>query len=61
MSELDSFIVLGHRKVMDHYRRLLDTASSEAERARFEQRIAQENEALKLFVSRQSHCAGRAA
>jgi len=43
MSELDSFIVLGHRKVMDHYRRLLDTASSEAERARFEQRIAQEN------------------
>lgn len=54
MSELDSFIVEGHQKVIDHYRRLLDTASSEAERGRFAQRIAQEDEALKLFVSRRT-------
>jgi hypothetical protein len=61
MSRLDNFIVEGHRKIIDHYRRLHDTARSEAERERFEQRIAEEDEALRLCISRQSHHGRRAA
>lgn len=47
MFELDNFIVQGHRKVIDHYRWLRDTATSEADRERFERRMVEEYEALK--------------
>lgn len=47
MFQLDNFIVRGHRKVIDHYRWLRDTATSEADRERFERRMVEEYEALK--------------
>ena len=47
MFQLETFIIQGHRKVIDHYRWLRDTAGSEAERERFQRRMVQEYEALK--------------
>jgi len=42
MFELDDFVIQNHRKIIDHYRWLRDTAKTEIERDRFEQRIAEE-------------------
>jgi hypothetical protein len=47
MFQLDTFIIQGHQKVIDHYRWLRDTAGSEAERERFQRRMVEEYEALK--------------
>ena len=50
MSELEAFIVRGHKKIIDHYRQLRDTARSEAERERFQRSMDREEELLKRFT-----------
>ena len=61
MFQLETFIIQGHRKVIDHYRRLRDTAVSETERARFQRRMLEEYEALKRYTEPHSHRARHAA
>jgi hypothetical protein len=51
MSELDSFIVRGHQKVIDHFRWLRDTAPDAAERDRFQHCMDEEQRALDRFVA----------
>lgn len=46
MFQLDTFIIEGHQKVIDHYRWHYDTAGSEAEREHFQRRMVEEYEAL---------------
>lgn len=50
MSELEAFIVRGHRKIIDHYRQLRDTAKSEAERERHQNCMDQEEALLAKFA-----------
>jgi len=61
MFQLDSFIIQGHQKIIDHYRWLRDTAVSEAERERFERRMIEEYDALKRYSDLQSSGARHAA
>ena len=51
MSELDSFIIRGHQKVIDHFRWLRDTAPDAAERDRFQQCMDEAQRALDHFVT----------
>jgi hypothetical protein len=52
MFQLDTFIVQGHQKIIDHYRWLRDTATSDVERERFQRRMVEEYEALKRDTER---------
>jgi ribosomal protein L32E len=61
MFQLDAFIVQGHRKIIDHFRWLRDTATSDVERERFQRRMVEEYEALKLDTWQRPHGAQRAA
>jgi hypothetical protein len=61
MFQLDTFIMQGHQKVIDHYRWLRDTAASEAERERFERRMVEEFEALKRYTEPRAGAARHAA
>ncbi|SDK35725.1 MULTISPECIES: hypothetical protein [Bradyrhizobium] len=61
MFQLDTFIIQGHQKVIDHYRWLRDTAGSEAERERFQRRMVEEYEALKRYTESRSDGTRRAA
>jgi hypothetical protein len=61
MFHLDTFVIQGHQKIFDHYRRLRDTAKSEEERERLQRRMTQEYEALQRFIGRQSRSTMRAA
>lgn len=61
MLDLDDFIEQGHRKVIEHYRRLRDTAASEVERERFQRRMVEEYEALKRHVEQEPRGVQRAA
>ncbi len=54
MFQLETFIIRGHQKVMEHYRWLRDTAASDAERERFQRRMAEEYEALKRYTDARS-------
>jgi hypothetical protein len=47
MSELEAFIARGHRKIIDHYRWLRDTAKSDADLERFQQCMEKEEALLK--------------
>jgi len=51
MLPLDEFVVAGHRKVIGHYRWLLDTARSDSERQDFERRMTEEAEALARWIA----------
>lgn len=53
MSQLDILIVRSHQKIIDHYRWLFETATSETERERYRQRIVQEHEALARYTKQQ--------
>jgi hypothetical protein len=55
MSQLNSFIVRCHQKIIDHYKCLMDTASSEQERARFQKRMDEEEPSLGQFIERNYH------
>ena len=61
MFELDTFTIRGHQKIIDHYRRLRDTAVSQAERERFERRMMEEYEALKRYTEPRAGAARHAA
>ncbi|MBR0733207.1 hypothetical protein JQ595_31095 [Bradyrhizobium japonicum] len=61
MSGLEAFIIRGHEKIIDHYRRLRDSAPSRAERERFQRRIEEEEEALRRFLEGRSPQVERAA
>ncbi len=61
MFQLDTFIMQGHQKVIDHYRWLRDTAVSEAERERFQRRMVQEYEVMKRYTEPHSNRARHAA
>jgi len=61
MFRLDTFIEQGHRKVIEHYRWLRDTAKSDIERERFQKRMVEEYEALKRDTGRQPRDVPRAA
>lgn len=49
MTELDSFIIRGHQKIIHHFRWLRDTAPSDAERDRFQRCMDEEQHTLDLF------------
>jgi hypothetical protein len=50
MSQLNSFIVRCHQKIIDHYKCLRDSASSDEERAHFQQRMYEEEQSLRQFI-----------
>jgi hypothetical protein len=54
MTELDRFIVRGHQKIIEHYRRLRDRAPSDLERERFHRCMQQEERALREFFEQRS-------
>jgi predicted component of type VI protein secretion system len=47
---IDGFVIRGHEKVIDHYRRLRDSSKSELERQEFQRRMDNVGEKLKLYV-----------
>lgn len=51
MSELDSFIIRGYQKIIDHFRWLRETAPTDAERDRFQRCVDEEQRTLDLFVA----------
>ena len=51
MFELDNFVIRGHEKVIDHYRRLRDSSTSDMDRAHFQRRMDQEREALNRYLA----------
>lgn len=61
MFQLDTFIVKGHQKIIDHYRWLRDTATSDVERERFQRRMVEEYEALRRDTGQQPRGTQRAA
>jgi hypothetical protein len=61
MSELEGLIVRGHQKIIDHYRWLRDTASSDTERARFQRCMDEEEQRLRRFIEQRSAFLPRAA
>jgi hypothetical protein len=61
MSELDTLVIRGHQKIIDHYRRLRDSALTDKERARFQRCVDEEERALQEFFDRRSHLLRRAA
>ena len=61
MFQLDTFIVQGHQKIIDHYRWLRDTATSDVERERFQRRMVEEYEALKSDTEQPPRGTQRAA
>jgi hypothetical protein len=57
MFHLETFVLRGHQKMIDHYRWLRDTARSEEERERFRRRMMKEYGALRSYTehSRAAH------
>lgn len=51
MSELDAFLVRGHEKVIEHYRRLRDSSSSDDERQALQACIDRELSALSRYAT----------
>jgi hypothetical protein len=50
MFDLDAFVIRGHEKIIDHYRRLRDTAKSGIEYQSLQGRINEESEALTRYL-----------
>lgn len=61
MFHLETFVVRGHQKIIDHYRWRRDTARSEEECERFQRRMVEEYEALRSYTDQQPRRAQRAA
>jgi hypothetical protein len=61
MSKLDALILRGHQKIIDHYRRLRDSALSDWERERFQRCMDDEERTLREFIERRSSFNQRAA
>ena len=61
MFDIDAFVIRGHEKVIDHYRRLRDSSTSETERQEFQRRIDEVGKALRLHFEGRSPGGKRAA
>jgi hypothetical protein len=61
MFGVDAFVVRGHEKVIDHYRRLRDSARSELERQQLQQRIDDVEQTLQLYLEDRMRRLKRAA
>lgn len=61
MFEVDAFMIRGHEKVIDHYRRLRDSSPSELERHEFQRRMDRVSETLQLYLEERVHGVRRAA
>jgi len=61
MFEVDAFVIGGHEKVIDHYRRLRDSARSESEWQKFQQRIDDVEQNLQLYLEDRMRRLKRAA
>jgi len=61
MFEIDAFVIRGHEKVIDHYRRLRDSSASESERQEFQRRMDEVGRTLQLYRDERLHGMRRAA
>ncbi len=61
MFDLDPLVIPGHEKVIEHYRRLRDSAASAAEREKFQERMNKEEDLLHIFLARRPTGGQRAA
>lgn len=61
MSDVDTFVIRGHQKVIDYYRWLRDSTVPDAERERFQRRMDEEREALNRYLAKRSRGAQYAA
>ena len=61
MFEVDAFVIRGHEKVLDHYRRLRDSSTSEPERQGFQRRMGDVSETLQRYREQRLHGVQRAA
>jgi hypothetical protein len=61
MFDLETLVISGHQKKIDHYSRLRDAAPSETERQRCKQRVEKETDALHLHLAKMSQKDRRAA
>jgi hypothetical protein len=61
MFEVDAFVIRGHQKVIDHYRRLRDSSTSEFERHELQRRMDKYNETLQSYLEERRHGVRRAA
>jgi hypothetical protein len=49
MFEVDAFVIRGHEKVLDHYRRIYDSSTSESERQEFQRRMDEISQTLRSY------------
>jgi hypothetical protein len=61
MFEVDAFVIRGHEKVIDHYRRLRDSSTSEFERRELQRRMDEFSEALQSYLQERRPGMRRAA
>ena len=61
MTELEAFIARGHRKMIEHYRWLRDTSTSEIERDRFQRCMDDEEQLLRRVTEARDDPFGRVA
>ena len=61
MFDIDAFVIRGHEKVIDHYRRLRDSSAPETERQEFQRRIDGVSEALRVHFEESAPGVRRAA
>lgn len=61
MFNVDAFVIRGHEKVVDHYRRLRDSSTSEFERQDFQRRMEKAREVLQAYLEERLPDARRAA
>ena len=61
MTELEALIVRGHEKIIGHYRRLRDSATTALERERFQRCMEDEEDALQRFTEQRWQPLSRAA
>jgi len=50
MFDLQRFVIAGHEKIIGHYRKLLETARSDEERAFYRSAIARHDEAIERLI-----------
>lgn len=54
MFDLDRFIIDGHQKIIGHYERLRETASSKEEQQSLQKRIDHEQDLLAQYLAQRS-------
>lgn len=61
MFNVDAFVIRGHEKVIEHYRRLRDSSRSELERRDLQRRMDKAGEELQAYLEERLPDARRAA